>query len=153
MAVSIICSDHGDWLLASGQRLCRWRRAGDGPNSDRQKSNEKTAIPALLHTLALENCIVTIDAMGTQANIAQAIRDKKADYVLAVKTTIPRSPIQCGTSLHSSRPRQQNARRTAFYEQIEKDHGRIEHRRCYVFDQLDCLQPQAMARFEGLRRD
>ena len=29
-----------------------WRWAGDGPNSDRQKSNEKTAIPALLHTLS-----------------------------------------------------------------------------------------------------
>ena len=39
------------------------------------KSNEKTAIPELLATLALEGCIVTIDAMGTQPSIAQAIRD------------------------------------------------------------------------------
>ncbi|MCB5290530.1 ISAs1 family transposase, partial [Bifidobacterium longum subsp. infantis] len=55
-----------------------------GQRMTAQKSNEKTAIPELLATLALEGCIVTIDAMGTQANIAQAIRDRGADYVLAV---------------------------------------------------------------------
>ena len=110
-----------------------------GQTATAKKSNEKTAIPALLHTLALENCIVTIDAMGTQANIAQAIRDKKADYVLAVKNNHP-------TLADSMRDffaqfQATSAERTphSFYEQIEKDHGRIEHRRCYVFDQLDCL--------------
>lgn len=56
-----------------------------GQRATAEKSNEKTAIPELLATLALEGCIVTIDAMGTQANIAQAIRDRGADYVLAVK--------------------------------------------------------------------
>ncbi|GHU13768.1 hypothetical protein FACS189441_1930 [Betaproteobacteria bacterium] len=56
-----------------------------GQTATAQKSNEKTAIPSLLQTLALEGCIVTIDAMGTQPNIAQAIRDRRADYVLAVK--------------------------------------------------------------------
>ena len=45
-----------------------------GQRATARKSNEKTAIPELLSTLALEGCIVTIDAMGTQANIAQAIR-------------------------------------------------------------------------------
>ena len=57
-----------------------------GQRATARKSNEKTAIPELLATLALEGCIVTIDAMGTQANIAQAIRDRKADYVLAVSS-------------------------------------------------------------------
>ena len=45
-----------------------------GQRTTAQKSNEKTAIPELLATLALEGCIVTIDAMGTQPNIAQTIR-------------------------------------------------------------------------------
>jgi hypothetical protein len=45
-----------------------------GQRATAAKSNEKTAIPELLVTLALTGCIVTIDAMGTQANIAQAIR-------------------------------------------------------------------------------
>jgi len=49
------------------------------------KSNEITAIPALLEQLFLDGAIVTIDAMGTQTKIARAIRDKGADYVLALK--------------------------------------------------------------------
>ncbi len=44
------------------------------------KSNEITAIPKLLEILNLEGCIITIDAMGTQREIAQAVVDKKADY-------------------------------------------------------------------------
>ena len=49
------------------------------------KSNEMTAIPQLLDVLALEGCIVTIDAIGTQTKIAECIVDRGADYVLAVK--------------------------------------------------------------------
>lgn len=49
------------------------------------KSNEITAIPKLLEVLALKGCIVTIDAMGCQKDIAQKIIDKEADYVLALK--------------------------------------------------------------------
>lgn len=62
-----------------------------GQRATAEKSNEKekTAIPELLATLALDGCIVTIDAMGTQANIAQAIRERDADYVLAVKDNQP----------------------------------------------------------------
>jgi predicted transposase YbfD/YdcC len=50
-----------------------------------EKSNEITAIPKLLAVLELTGAIVTIDAMGCQKEIAAKIRDKKADYVLAVK--------------------------------------------------------------------
>jgi hypothetical protein len=50
-----------------------------------EKSNEITAIPVLLNLLALKGCIVTIDAMGCQTNIAQTIVDNEADYTLAVK--------------------------------------------------------------------
>lgn len=49
------------------------------------KSNELSALPAVLAMLALEGCIVTLDAMGTHAAIAAAIRAKGADYVLALK--------------------------------------------------------------------
>jgi predicted transposase YbfD/YdcC len=48
-------------------------------------SNEIKAIPELLRVLAIEGCIVTIDAMGCQKKIAQLIVDKQADYVLALK--------------------------------------------------------------------
>ena len=67
-----------------------------GQQATAEKSNEKTAMPQLLSVLALEGCIVTIDAMGTQANIAQAIRARGADYVLAVKDNQARSYISSG---------------------------------------------------------
>jgi len=56
-----------------------------GQRAVHEKSNEITAIPELLKVLDLKGCIVTIDAMGCQRKIAQAITAKKADYVLAVK--------------------------------------------------------------------
>ena len=49
------------------------------------KSNEIIAIPALLDMLAIEGAVVTIDAMGSQRDIAQKVIDKKADYILALK--------------------------------------------------------------------
>ncbi len=52
---------------------------------DPEVSNEITAIPALLQVLALEGCIVTIDALGTQKKIAATIIERGADYVLALK--------------------------------------------------------------------
>ena len=50
-----------------------------------EKSNEITAIPQLLPMLELKGCIVTIDAMGCQQEIAQGILDRGAGYVLALK--------------------------------------------------------------------
>lgn len=54
-----------------------------------EKSNEITAIPKLLKMLDLSGCLVTIDAMGCQTEIAQAIIDAGGDYVLAVKANQP----------------------------------------------------------------
>jgi len=53
------------------------------------KSNELTAIPELLKILEIKGCLVTIDAMGCQREIAEKIIDAKADYVLAVKENQP----------------------------------------------------------------
>jgi predicted transposase YbfD/YdcC len=102
------------------------------------KSNEKTAIPELLATLALEGCIVTIDAMGTQPSIAQAIRDRGADYILSVKDNQPTlaDSMRDFFAAFQAHPQQTPHR---FDEVVEKDHGRLEVRRCYAFDQLDCL--------------
>ena len=51
-----------------------------------KKSNEIKAIPKLLKLLALEGCIVTLDAIGCQKEISKQIRAKKADYVLILKS-------------------------------------------------------------------
>ena len=53
------------------------------------KSNEITAIPALLEMLDVSGCIITIDAMGTQKSIAQKIIAANADYVLSLKDNHP----------------------------------------------------------------
>ncbi len=109
-----------------------------GQRATAQKSNEKKAIPELLATLALEGCIVTIDAMGTQANIAQAIRDRGADYVLAVKDNQPTlaESLRDFFALFKAAPQ---LTPHTLAETVEKDHGRLEIRRCFAFDQLGCL--------------
>ena len=109
-----------------------------GQRATAEKSNEKTAIPELLATLALEGCIVTIDAMGTQPNMAKAIRDRGADYILSVKDNQPkladsmRDFFDAFLAAPDKTPHQ-------FNEIVEKNHGRLEVRRCYAFDQLDGL--------------
>ena len=109
-----------------------------GQRATAKKSNEKSAIPELLSTLALEGCIVTIDAMGTQANIAQAIRDRGADYVLAVKDNQPllADSIRDFFTQFQAVP---ECTPHSVAETVEKDHGRIEIRRCWAFVQTDCL--------------
>ena len=50
-----------------------------------EKSNEITAIPLLLETIHIKGNIITIDAMGTQTAVAEKIKSRRADYVLAVR--------------------------------------------------------------------
>lgn len=109
-----------------------------GQRATAEKSNEKTAIPELLASLALDGCIVTIDAMGTQAKIAQAIRDRGADYLLAVKDNQPILADSMRDFVAQFKAAMDKTPHTTS-EIVEKDHGRLETRRCYAFDQLDCL--------------
>ena len=66
-------------VSASEQGLVLGQREVDG------KSNEITAIPELLETLSLKNCIVTLDAMGCQKAVADRILERGADYLLVLK--------------------------------------------------------------------
>jgi predicted transposase YbfD/YdcC len=120
-----------------------------GQRATAEKSNEITAIPELLSTLALTGCTVTIDAIGTQTAIAEAIQSRGADYVLAVKDNQPRLAESIQDFWHSFRAHPASHTRHSFAQTVEKDHGRLETRRCYVFDQLECLdKPQ---QWPGLR--
>src|SRR5438270_1024761 len=69
------------WATASGLVL--------GQEATDAKSNEITAVPRLLRLLALEGCVVTIDAMGCQRAIAAQVQEQGADYVLALKANQP----------------------------------------------------------------
>lgn len=110
------------WASANGAGLVLAQRAVA------EKSNEITAIPRLLQLLDLTDCIVTIDAMGTQTAIAQQIIEQQADYVLALK----------GNQGHIHTGAQElfrHATATAFRgiahqttQTLNKGHGRIEQR-------------------------
>jgi predicted transposase YbfD/YdcC len=120
-----------------------------GQRATREKSNEITAIPELLATLALTGCTVTIDAMGTQTAIAERIRERGADYVLAVKDNQPGLAESVRDFWESFRAGPAVATPHSFAESVEKNHGRLETRRCYAFDQLECLD--APERWKDLR--
>ena len=96
------------------------------------RSNEITAIPALLETLALEGCIVTIDAMGYQKRIAQTIRDRGADYVLALKGNQPQLSEAVVETFAVEQAEAFEGCEYDFHKTVNKNHGRIETRRCWV---------------------
>jgi predicted transposase YbfD/YdcC len=96
------------------------------------KSNEITAIPALLHVLAVAGCIVTIDAMGCQKEIARTIRAREADYVLALKDNQPQLAADVAGLFADALGANEGAYAVGFHTTVEKGHGRIERRRCWT---------------------
>ncbi|BGE87853.1 hypothetical protein Ms3S1_p10940 (plasmid) [Methylosinus sp. 3S-1] len=108
------------------------------------KSNELSAIPVLLDRLseggALKGALVSIDAIATNARIAQAIVDKGADYLLAVKANQPtlRAEIESAFSA---------ATRIDTCVDFDKGHGRIEQRSVSVITEVDWLNGER--RFPG----
>lgn len=119
------------WSKESG--YCLGQKAVD------EKSNEITAIPELLDSLSIKGSVVTIDAMGTQTEIVKKIRNKQADYVLALKGNQ-------GTLLQQA---EEYFQETEFLEKIkesgnykktvEKAHGRIEKREYYQTAEISWL--------------
>ncbi len=97
-----------------------------------EKSNEITAIPALLNLVAVKGCTVTIDAMGCQTSIASKIRKKKADYILAVKNNQKELFQQIEKVFSITEISSENT-------DIQSGHGRVETRKCSVIDNLNFL--------------
>jgi len=98
-----------------------------------EKSNEITAIPMLLDSLLLKNCVVTIDAMGCQKEIAKKIVSKKADYILAVKENQRELYEDIADSFRMLTP-------TDSYEDLDYGHGRIETRKCFITTDLSLIE-------------
>ncbi len=100
-----------------------------------EKSNEITAIPALLQVLAINGCIVTIDAMGCQKEIARTIRAREADYVLALKDNHPQLAADVASLFADALGENIGGYAVGYHETIEKGHGRIERRRCWTISE------------------
>jgi predicted transposase YbfD/YdcC len=110
------------WACRQGLTLGQRRSEGG--------SNEIKAIPKLLETLVLEGCVVTIDAMGCQTDIAEAICEAGADYVLRVKDN------QEGLRADIQRLFERRLERgfEADHTDVDSGHGRVETRRCWAIE-------------------
>lgn len=96
------------------------------------KSNEVTAIPELLRVLELAGCIVTIDAMGCQTEIAQTVIDQGADYVLALKGNqgnLHKDVVEIFD--YADEIDFQDVEHD-YHKTVNKGHGRIEIRECWT---------------------
>lgn len=113
---------------ASRQRLVLGQEACD------EKSNEITAIPALLERLELTGALVTIDAMGCQTKIASAIRKKGADYLLALKGNWPLLFKEVDLFFQRN-----NSSSIDRHETTDGDHGRIETRHYSICHEIQWI--------------
>ena len=106
-----------------------------GQQATEEKSNEITAIPLLLKYLDLKGTLVTIDAMGTQTEIARAIRDGGGDYCLSLKQNWPAVHAEVEHLFNDPA----NAALFETEETVELTGGRIETRRHTVCHKVDWM--------------
>lgn len=110
-----------------------------GQRKTEEKSNEITAIPELLSRLALQGCIVTIDAIGCQTNIAQQIIQQEADYVLALKGNQGTLHQDVESLFVYAFEKEFQAIDHHTYQTVEKGHGRVEIRRYWTISDPEFL--------------
>ncbi len=138
-----------------------------GQTRTQAHSNEITAIPQLLALLELRGCIITIDAMGCQTEIAQQIVDGDADYLLAVKSNqgelygniqdlfqmaAQEGAAQEGSAQEGSLAEEPAYHRPDYHRQVDKGHGRLETRECWVItDPAELAYVDPHRRWPGLK--
>jgi predicted transposase YbfD/YdcC len=108
------------------------------------KSNEITAIPQLLDALELAGCLVTIDAMGCQKKIAAKIVEKGADYLLALKENHPGLYKAVTDYFTTATAQEEFDNALDFAETEDRNHGRIEYRRCWVTSDIAWLDQRVL---------
>ena len=104
------------------------------------KSNEITAIPQLLKALEISGCIVTIDAMGCQTEIAETIINQNADYVLALKENQGRLYEDVKLLFDDLESSSYTAYAYDYTKTVNKGHGRIEIRECWTISDPEVLR-------------
>lgn len=114
------------WSSANGVVL--------GQEKTAEKSNEITAIPELLNTLAIKGCIVTIDAMGCQKAIAEQIIKQKGDYLLALKGNQGSLFEEVKSFFEVAKNNDFKNVQHDLYQETDSGHGRIETRKAYVIN-------------------
>ena len=110
-----------------------------GQKKVNEKSNEITAISPLLEMLAIRGCLVSIDAMGCQREIAKTIIEQGADYVLALKGNQGDLHDDVRQLFTSARAQKFDNIEHQFYSTVEKGHGRIEKRYYWTMGNTEFL--------------
>jgi predicted transposase YbfD/YdcC len=105
-----------------------------------EKSNEITAIPQLLEALEVSGCIVTIDAIGCQTDIATKIIDREAEYVLSLKENQGHLYEDVEHLFRDLEESQYKAYVYDYEKTVNKDHGRIEIRECWTISDPEVLR-------------
>src|SRR3984893_17772293 len=113
------------------------RRLVLGQEATDEKSNEITAIPALVERINLAGALVSIDAMGCNPNIAQSLLDAEADYLLAVK--LMKSELHAEIKSYFDNAPSDKIEQS---QTVEKSHGRLEIRTHTVSHEVDCMTPE-----------
>lgn len=117
--------------------LCLTSTAVDG------KSNEITTVPGLLDTLSLlelAGCIVTVDALNTQRQVARALERHGASYVMALKENQAKLFEDVVWLFEDACEADYTAIPHESFEMSERGHGRLERRHCVVLSELSYLQ-------------
>lgn len=96
-----------------------------------EKTNEIKAIPLILNDLALDGCVVSIDAMGCQREIVKEIISKSADYVIGLKGNQAILSAGVKATFEAYAPECQDEQ---YAKETSVDHGRIEERICRVLN-------------------
>ncbi|MCZ6802484.1 MAG: ISAs1 family transposase [Proteobacteria bacterium] len=113
-----------------------------GQEKTQEKSNEITAIPALLALLDIQRSIITIDALGGQKKRAQQLIEQGADYVLAVKENQQQPYEEITDFFQGGEAHGFKQLDSDYYEGIDKGPGRIEIRRYGITEALICIRNQ-----------
>lgn len=118
------------------------------------KSNEITAIPELLKLLDIQGCIITIDAMGTQTNIAKTIVKGGAEYILPVKENQKTLHDELEAYFNDEiipKSIKELLEDGIYHKTLEKNHGRIEKRQYYMSKDITCISnPDKWPNIKGI---
>lgn len=115
------------------------------------RSNEITAVPLLINALDIEECIVTIDAMGCQTEITEAIRARKADYIIALKKNQEISYDLAQEIIGGYEYRDPILNRVTRHISENDGHGRIETRTCTVVSYGETTERMFKNKFKDLK--
>ena len=157
-----------DVLATNGKRLCGSARADVkavhmlnvwshqrglclSSTAVASKSNEMTALPSLLDTLSLlelAGCIITVDALNSQREVARKLIEHDADYVMALKGNQPKLHEDVVWLFEDALETGFQGIKNDLHETNERGHGRSERRPCLLLSELSYLQEH---RWPGLR--